>query len=89
MVDTGHAQDPGVGDELGGAPGDNILYYCIGWWLLPYEVIGDNEVITVDENPWDVAAKEDHDNTHEDERQVDLTFDRIPWSYMGIPEHKH
>ena len=55
-------------------------------FLLPYEIISKDEVITVDENPGNVAAEEDHDNAHEDEGQVDLTLDRVPGSHVGIPD---
>ena len=54
--------------------------------LLPYEIISKDEVITVDENPGNVAAEEDHDNAHEDEGQVDLALDRVPCSHVGIPD---
>ena len=56
---------------------------------LPNEIIGDNEVIAVEENSGNVTAEEDHDNTHEDKCQVDLTFYRVPCSVMGKPETKH
>ena len=46
--------------------------------FLPNEIIGENQVIAVDQNPWNVTAEEDHDNTHEDEGQVDLTLHRVP-----------
>ena len=86
MVDTCHAEDPGVGDEVGGAPGkdtdDAILLKM--FLLLPYQILREYEVITVDQNPRDVAEEEDHDNTHENEGKVDLAFNRIPCSNMGI-----
>ena len=86
MVDTSHAEDPGVGDEVGGAPGndtdDAILLKM--FLLLPYQILCEYEVITVDQNPRDVAEEEYHDNTHENEGKVDLAFDRIPCSNMGI-----
>ena len=53
--------------------------------LLPYEIIGEDEVIAVDENPGDVTAEEDHNNAHEDEGQVNLTLDRVSCPPMGIP----
>ena len=29
MVDTGHAEDPGVGDELCRTPGDKLIFWMI------------------------------------------------------------
>ena len=88
MVDTCHAEDPGVGDEVGGAPGndtdDAILLKMGMFLLLPYQILCEDEVITVDQNPRDVAEEEYHDNAHENEGKVDLAFDRIPCSNMGI-----
>ena len=56
------------------------------WIFLPYQILREDEVITVDQNPWDVAEKENHDNTHENKGKVDLAFYRIPRSNMGIPK---
>ena len=62
---------------------EQIMWAC----LLPYEIISKDEVITVDENPGNVAAEEDHDNAHEDEGQIDLALDRVPCSHVRIPAH--
>ena len=50
--------------------------------MLPDEVIGHNEIIAVDEDSWNVTEKEEHNNAHEDEGQVYLTFHRVSCSVM-------
>ena len=53
--------------------------------LLADEVIDHNEIIAVDEDSWNVTEKEDHNNTHENEGKVDLTFHRVSCSAMCKP----
>ena len=88
MVDAGHAQDPGVGDELGRAPSenDNKLYLVDVERFIPYKIFCEDKVVTVNEHPGDVAEEEHHDNAHEDEGQVDFALNRISGPNMGKPK---
>ena len=58
---------------------------CFVFSCSPYEVISDNEVVAVDEDSRDVAQEEDHDNAHQNECEVDLTFYRVSSSFMCKP----
>ena len=55
------------------------------WYTLPNENINNNEVISIDEDPGNVADEEDHDDAHKNEGKVDFSLYGVSSSFVYKP----
>ena len=52
------------------------------------EVAGHDDLVAVEDDPRDVAAEEDADNTENDESKIDFSLDRLTLTTMRKPRRQ-